>query len=91
MILMTEIGSFRKMENPPITGYEFHVMQLVSEVCPHYLILPYLKETLEELKSREPEPKPWFRARVMVVGSEIDDPDIIEPPVSQAREEADLP
>lgn len=73
--VMTEIGNFRKLENPPITGYEFHVMQLVSEVCPHYLILPYLKETLEELKTREPEPQFPFRARVVVAGSEIDDPD----------------
>ena len=34
-----------------------------------------LRETLEELKHREPEPKPAYRARVMVVGSEIDDPE----------------
>ena len=44
--VITEIGNFRKLPNPPITGYEFHVIQLVSEVCPHDLILPYLKETL---------------------------------------------
>ena len=51
--VMTEIGNFRKLPNPPITGYEFHVMQLVSQVCPHDLILPYLEETLEELKKME--------------------------------------
>lgn len=73
--VITEIGDFRKAENPVITGYEFHVIQLVSQVCPQYLILPYLKETLEELRSREPEPKFPFRARVVLVGSEIDDPD----------------
>ena len=73
--LITEMGDLRKLENPPITGYEFHVIQLVSQVCPHYLIKPYLEETLEELKPREPEPKFPFRARVALVGSEIDDPD----------------
>lgn len=73
--LITEMGDLRKLENPPITGYEFHVIQLVSQVCPHYLIKPYLEETLEELKTREPEPKFPFRARVALVGSEIDDPD----------------
>ena len=73
--VVTEIGNFRKLENPPITGYEFHVIQLVSQVCPHYLILPYLKETLEELKTREPEPKFPFRARIAIAGSEIDDPE----------------
>ena len=73
--VITEIGNLRKLDNPPITGYEFHVIQLVSQVCPHDLILPYLEETLEELKTREPEPQFPFRARVVVVGSEIDDPD----------------
>ena len=73
--IITEIGNFRKADNPSITGYEFHVIQLVSQVCPHRLILPYLAETLEELKTREPEPKFPFRARVVLVGSEIDDPE----------------
>ena len=73
--IITEIGNFRKADNPSITGYEFHVIQLVSQVCPHRLILPYLAETLEELKTRSPEPKFPFRARVVLVGSEIDDPE----------------
>ncbi len=73
--IITEIGNMRKLDNPPITGYEFHVIQLVSLTCPKYLILPYLRETLEELKTRCPEPEPWFRARVMVAGAEIDDPE----------------
>ena len=73
--IVTEIGNFRKADNPNITGYEFHVIQLVSQVCPHRLIKPYLEETLEELKTREPEPKFPFRARVVLVGSEIDDPE----------------
>ena len=73
--IITEIGDMRKLPNPPVTGYEFHVIQLVSLTCPKDLILPYLRETLEEIKSREPESKFPFRARVMVAGSEIDDPD----------------
>lgn len=70
--IITEIGDRRKLDNPNITGYEFHVIQLVSQACPHYLIKPYLEETLEELKTREPDEKP-YRARVLVVGSEVDD------------------
>ena len=72
--LIKEIGAHRKEENPNITGYEFHVIQLVSLVCPKYLILPYLRETAEELRTREPEPKPWFRCKVVLSGSENDDP-----------------
>ena len=74
--VITEIGDLRKAENPVITGYEFHVLNLVSFTCPKYLILPYLRETLTELKKRKPDPKPAFRARVAIVGSEIDDPNL---------------
>ena len=73
--VITAMGELRKAENPVITGYEFAVMQLCTLTCPKDMILPLLRETLEELKSREPEPKPSYRARVMVVGSEIDDPE----------------
>ena len=73
--IITEIGDFRKLDNPTVTGYEFHLIQLVSEVCPHRLILPYLRETLEEIRDRAPDAKPEFRARVILAGSEIDDPE----------------
>ena len=74
--IITEIREMRKAENPVITGYEFHLINLVSYVCPTKLILPYLQETLEELKTREPDAKNPFRARVAIVGSEIDDPNL---------------
>ena len=74
--IISEIGAMRKADNPVITGYEFHILNLVSYTCPKYLILPYLRETLEELRERKPDPKPWYRARVAVVGSEIDDPSL---------------
>ena len=64
----------RKADNPVITGYEFHVLNLVTYTCPKYLILPYLKETLAELKKRKPDEK-LPRCRVGIVGSEIDDPE----------------
>ena len=73
--LINEIGDYRKLENPTITGYEFHVIQLVSLVCPKYLILPYLRETAEELKTREPDARWPFRCKVVLAGSENDDPD----------------
>jgi len=72
--IITEIGEMRKAENPVITGYEYHVLNLVTYTCPKAQILPYLRETLEELKTRKPDPKPAFKCRVALVGSEIDDP-----------------
>ncbi len=74
--IISEIGEMRKAENPVITGYEFHILNLVSYTCPKDKILPYLRQTLEELRTRQPDPKPWYRARVAVVGSEIDDPSL---------------
>ncbi|PKM72781.1 MAG: 2-hydroxyacyl-CoA dehydratase [Firmicutes bacterium HGW-Firmicutes-16] len=75
--LITEIGDFRKLDNPPITGYEFHILTLISYTCPHYLIIKKLRETLEELKTREPDKKKNFRIKVVLVGSEIDDPELV--------------
>lgn len=75
--LITEIGNYRKLDNPTITGYEFHILTLASYTCPKYLIVDKLHETLEELKTREPDHKKNFRAKVVVVGSEIDDPELI--------------
>ena len=76
--IITEIGEFRKADNPVITGSEFHKIVLASFVAPKYLLKDKLLETLEELKTREPDKKPKFRARVAVIGGEIDDPGMIE-------------
>lgn len=72
--ILTELSEMRKLDNPPITGYEFHVLQLVSECCPQYLVLDKLRQTLKEVKRRKPDPEPWYRVRVVVAGSEVDDP-----------------
>ncbi len=76
--LITEIGEYRKLDNPPITGYEFHVLTLATYTCPKYLIIDKLRETLEEIKTRVPDEKKKYRIKVVVVGSEIDDPDLIK-------------
>ena len=73
--IITQIGNFRKLDKPTITGTEFHIINLVSMVCPKYLILPYLRETLEDLKTREADAKPNYRVKVVLAGSENDDPD----------------
>ncbi|MCF0127523.1 MAG: 2-hydroxyacyl-CoA dehydratase [Pseudobutyrivibrio sp.] len=76
--VITELGNFRKEDNPRITGYEFHIICMCSFIAPKDLILPMLKETLEEVKTRVPDEKFPYRARVAVVGSEIDDVDMIK-------------
>lgn len=74
--IISEIAAMRKADNPVITGYEFHIIVLVTYTCPKYLIIDKLRETLEELKKRKPDAKPQFRARVALIGSEIDDPSL---------------
>lgn len=76
--LITQIGEYRTQMNPVITGAEFHKICLVTYVCPKVDIIPYLEETLEEIKTREPDKVNKYRARVVIVGSEIDDPEMIE-------------
>ena len=76
--LIRAIGDFRKEKNPRITGYEFHIITLATYAAPQDMLIEKLEETLEELKTREPEPKNPFRARVVVVGSEIDDVDFVK-------------
>ncbi len=76
--LINEIGQYRKLDNPTITGHEFHVLCLATYACPREAIIPILEETLEELKTREPDTKNPYRVRVALVGSEVDDMELIE-------------
>ncbi|MBR2539315.1 MAG: 2-hydroxyacyl-CoA dehydratase [Mogibacterium sp.] len=76
--IFEEISALRRDLNPRITPREFHILCLVSYACPTTQILPYLRETLEDLRTREADPVSKWRARVIVVGSELDDYDFSE-------------
>ncbi len=75
--LIREIGDFRKEEFPRVTGYEFAVLTLATYLCPKSALMDMLQETLEEIKHREPDRKK-ARARLLVVGSEMDDVEYIK-------------
>lgn len=76
--LIRKIGDYRKADNPKITGYEFAVLCLATYAAPQRLIIDKLEETLAELRSRRADKKSKYRARVLVVGSEIDDVEFIK-------------
>ena len=76
--LIRAIGEFRKGDRPTITGYEYSVITVATYAAPKAMLIEKLEETLEELKTREPDAKNFFRVRVALVGSEIDDPDFIK-------------
>jgi len=71
--IFEEISEMRKEDNPRITPRELHILSLVSYACPTAQILPYLKETLEDIRNRAPDEKNKWKARLVVVGSELDD------------------
>ncbi|MDD5792330.1 MAG: 2-hydroxyacyl-CoA dehydratase family protein [Erysipelotrichaceae bacterium] len=75
--LIREIGEYRKEEKPRITGYEYHILTMATYVAPKHLLIEKLEETLEEVKNRIPDDKA-FRARVVLVGSEVDDVDVVK-------------
>ena len=76
--LVQEIGDYRKLDNPTITGYEFAVITLATMTCPKHLIIDKLRETAEEMRTRQPDAKKEFRCKVVLAGSENDDPDFIK-------------
>jgi benzoyl-CoA reductase/2-hydroxyglutaryl-CoA dehydratase subunit BcrC/BadD/HgdB len=69
------IGEMRKRQEPPITGAEFHRLVMASLTSPKDLILPYINELRTEIEGRE-GPKN-HRARLMLVGSHLHDPEFI--------------
>lgn len=75
--VIRQLGEYRKEEYPKITGYEFAIFTLATYVCPRDLIIDKLVETLEEVKERVPD-NTKYRARLVVVGSEMDDPEFIK-------------
>jgi benzoyl-CoA reductase/2-hydroxyglutaryl-CoA dehydratase subunit BcrC/BadD/HgdB len=76
IIALKAISDLRKNEIPLITGGEFHRLMLASAVTPWDLFEEYLDKFRENIFAREGIGK--YRARVAVVGSELDDPNFID-------------
>ena len=76
--LIRQIGEFRKGDNPTITGYEYHIITMATYVAPKDKLIKKLEETLEELKTRKADEDKKYRAKVVLVGSEIDDIDFVK-------------
>ena len=76
--LINEISQYRKLDNPTITAHEFHVITLASYECPKDKFIPILEDILEDLKTRKPDAKNPYKVRIALVGSEVDDMDVIK-------------
>ena len=74
--IVRSIGELRKRSNPPITGTEFHQIVMASLASPKDLIMPAILEARKEIEGRGAVPK--YRARLMVVGGHLHDPEFIK-------------
>ena len=75
---------FASFSTQPYSVIPYHVivvagtlLTLATYVAPKYLLIDKLAETLEEVRHREPEEKA-YRARIALVGSEVDDSEFIK-------------
>jgi len=73
--VIQSIGELRKKPHPPISGTEFHQIVMVSLASPKDLILPYILDFKKELEQREVMKN--YRARLMIVGGHLHDPEFI--------------
>lgn len=73
--LLSSLNELRKRERPPITGEDMQRIVLTSFSLPKSLVNPALSERIDQL--RDVEPDRTFRARVLLMGSQLDDPEYI--------------
>jgi benzoyl-CoA reductase subunit C len=74
--LLRQLYELRKKDNPPITGAESLAVVVASTCMPRAEYNQMLKELLEELKGAEGIKD--FKARLMLVGSILDDPEYVK-------------
>jgi benzoyl-CoA reductase/2-hydroxyglutaryl-CoA dehydratase subunit BcrC/BadD/HgdB len=73
--LQNKLYNLRKQENPPITGAETLAVMVAGTAMPKDKYNMYLGELIEELCGESGDSN--HKARLMVVGPAIDDPDFI--------------
>jgi bzd-type benzoyl-CoA reductase N subunit len=73
--LQKELYQLRKADRPPITGTETLAVMVAGTAMPKQRYKELLSELLDELRRSEGNGE--YRARLMVVGGELDDPEYI--------------
>jgi len=74
--VMRAIGEMRKKDKPPVSGTDFHTVLLAAAVSPQDMVLNQLRKYLAALQAT-PDPGISHRARVLLVGSQMDDPEYV--------------
>ncbi len=74
--LLKSISQLRKLRKPPITGEDMQRLMVASFSLPKAKVNDELRRIHENFK--EPELQKEFRARVLLMGSQLDDPEYIK-------------
>jgi len=74
--LQKEIYLLRKSDRPPITGAETLVVMVAGTALPRQAYRDLLRELLAELRDAEGDGD--YKARIMILGSELDDPEYVK-------------
>jgi len=74
--LLSSIGELRKKKHPPISGTEFHTIMLASLVTPKQLLTQKIQTFKDSLDEKEGVSD--YRARLVIVGGQLDDPGYIK-------------
>lgn len=72
---LNAIGNLRKRQHPPLTGTDFHKILTASLASPKDLILPLIETVYSKLNDSPGHGR--HRARLMLVGGHLDDPEFI--------------
>lgn len=70
---LSSIGTRRKLKNPPFTGTQYHRLVMAARVSPVEYMMPLLEKFLKT--AEDSEGRSEYRARLMITGSGLDDPD----------------
>ncbi len=74
--LLRRINDLRKSQNPPFSGTQYHRLIMATQVVPPDDAINLASEFLESVTRNAEHPR--FRARVMLVGGNLDDPSYTE-------------
>jgi len=74
--LQKQLYELRKADKPPINGAETLAVMVAGTAMPRELYKELLQELLDELVQSEGSGE--YRARLMIVGGELDDPEYVE-------------
>jgi benzoyl-CoA reductase/2-hydroxyglutaryl-CoA dehydratase subunit BcrC/BadD/HgdB len=70
---LSSIGAMRKSKNPPFTGTQYHRLIMASKVSPAEYMMPLIEKFHKAAENSKGISE--YRARLMIAGSGLDDPE----------------